>query len=126
MSWPSTRVFTDSVVVRRPERLKIQMAKPVTNMARVASMNGAPRMAPTPTASPWPPAPPPNTTATIGISVSGMAVPTAAKTLPTTPSLTFSFSPSHSTALVNSSAQMRMIARLTMSRTIVNVIRDPP
>ena len=33
---------------RRPLRLKRTTAAPVTNMARLESMNGAPRMAPTP------------------------------------------------------------------------------
>ena len=65
-------------------RLKTTTAAPVTNMARLASMNGAPRMAPTPIL--WPAAPPVKTMAMIGTSVSGSAVPTAARTLPTAPS----------------------------------------
>ena len=49
----------------------------------VASRNGAPMIAPTATSS-APSAPP--MIATIGISVSGIAVPTAASRLPTAPS----------------------------------------
>ena len=50
--------------------------------------------------------------ATIGISVSGIAVPTAASRLPIAPSPSSSRWPSHSTALVNSSAPARMTAKL--------------
>ncbi len=56
----------------------------VTTMARVASMNGAPRMAPMPMSSAA--AVPVKTMAMIGTRVSGSAVPTAARTLPTAPS----------------------------------------
>ena len=47
-------------------------------------MKGAPRIAPMPTCSAA--APPVNTMAMIGTSVSGSAVPTAARMLPTAPS----------------------------------------
>ena len=52
--------------------------------------------------------------ATIAISVSGVAVPTAARTLPTAPSPRLSLWPIHSIALVNSNAPERTIAKLTM------------
>ena len=68
-------------------------------------MNGAPRIAPMPISSPaaWP-----DTIATSGRIVSGSAVPTAASTLPTTPSDRPKPSPIHSTPLVNSSAPPRI------------------
>ena len=69
---------------RRPLQAKTTTAPPVTTMASVESMNGAPRMAPTPTSSAA--APPVKTMAMIGTSVSGRAVPTAARMLPTAPS----------------------------------------
>src|SRR5258706_4170877 len=76
-------------------------------MASVDSMNGAPRIAPTPT--PWDAAePPPDRIAMIGIIVSGRAVPTAARTDPTAPSASSSFRPNHSIPYVNSSAPRRM------------------
>ena len=53
--------------------------------------------------------------ATIAISVSGIAVPTAASTLPTAPSPSPSRWPIHSTALVKSSAPARMTAKLSAS-----------
>ena len=83
---------------------------PVTNIARVESMNGAPRIAPTPTASVASP-PPPNAIAMIGIIVSGSAVPTAASTEPTAPSASSSFRPNHSMPFVNSSAPSRMTTK---------------
>jgi len=61
---------------------------PTTNIARVASMNGAPRMAPmpiSPAVSGSRPAKTAARMATTGIMVSGSAVPTAASTLPTAP-----------------------------------------
>ena len=82
-------------------------ATPVTNMASVASMNGAPRIAPTPISSEAPP--PANRMAMIGIIVSGSAVPTAARTDPTAPSARPSLRPNHSMPLVNSSAPARMM-----------------
>src|SRR5688500_17396796 len=71
-------------------------------------------MAPTATSS-APSAPP--TIATIGISVSGIAVPTAARMLPVAPSPICSRWPAHSTAFVNSRAPARMIAKLAARRT---------
>src|SRR6188508_560035 len=83
-------------------------ATPVTNIASVESMNGAPRIAPTPT--PWEDSePPPVRIAMIGIIVSGSAVPTAASTDPTAPSASPSLRPNHSMPLVNSSAPRRMM-----------------
>src|SRR6266540_1884368 len=74
----------------RPRRANRSTATPVTNMASVESMNAAPRMAMT------------------GIRVSGMAVATAASTLPTAPSARFSLWPNHSIPFVNSSAPTRI------------------
>ena len=54
-----------------------------------------------------------SSSATIAISVSGVAVPTAARTLPTAPSPSPNPWPSHSTALVNSSAPESTIAKLS-------------
>ena len=76
-------------------------------MARVESMNGAPRMAPTPTSSLTCAEEPPKI-ATSGTIVSGRAVPTAAKMLPVTPSENLSLAPSDSMALVNISAATTM------------------
>ena len=53
-------------------------------MAMLASMNGAPRIAPMPMSSEA--AVPVKMMAMIGMRVSGSAVPTAARTLPTAPS----------------------------------------
>ncbi len=69
---------------RRPLSEKPMMATPVTNIARLDSMNGAPRIAPMPISSAD--APLLKRMAMIGTSVSGSAVPTAARTLPTAPS----------------------------------------
>jgi hypothetical protein len=80
------------------------MPIPTTNIARVASMNGAPSMAPIPISPADCGSLPAKTApriATIGIMVSGRAVPTAASTLPTLPWLSPSRSPRISTALVN-------------------------
>src|SRR2546430_467215 len=76
-------------------------------------MNGAPRIAPIPMSSP---AVCPDRSATIGSSVSGNAVPTAARTDPTTPSERPNASPIHSTPFVNSSAPPR-ITRSERERT---------
>src|SRR5688572_22607914 len=80
-------------------------------MAAVESRNGAPRMAPIPTSSAA--AVPTKMIAMIGIIVSGSAVPTAARTLPTIPSPKPSFLPNHSIPFVKSSAP----ARMTMNET---------
>ena len=81
-------------------------------------MNGAPRIAPTPISSEC--ACVENTIATIGIIVSGSAVPTAARTDPTAPSLRPSFRPNHSMPFVNSSAPVTMTTNemSRMSRSI--------
>ena len=80
---------------------------PTRPIAIVASRNGAPMIAPTATSS-APSAPP--TIATIGISVSGMAVPTAASSEPTAPWPSSSRWPIHSTAFVKSRAPARITA----------------
>jgi len=69
-------------------------------------MNGAPRIAPTPISSES--AVLVKRIATTGISVSGVAVPSAARMLPVAPSLMRSLSPSHSTPFVKISAPTRM------------------
>src|SRR5438552_2240329 len=72
----------------------------------VPSMNGAPRMAPTPISSES--AVFVKRIATTGIKVSGVAVPSAARMLPVAPSLIRSFRPSHSTPFVKTSAPTRI------------------
>ena len=79
------------------------------------SMNGAPMIAPMATSSPSAPA----STATIGISDSGSAVPTAASRLPTGPSPRLSLRPAHSTALVNRIAPPMISTKLARSRRTV-------
>jgi hypothetical protein len=76
--------LTVTLNVRFLSNAKTTTAVPVTNMARLDSMKGAPRIAPTPTSLEAAPAV--KMMAMIGTSVSGMAVPTAANTLPTAPS----------------------------------------
>ena len=100
------------VIPRRPPPRDHSTARPVTNIARVASMNGAPRMAPTPTSCDD--APLANRIAMIGIIVSGRAVPTAARTEPTAPSASSSLRPNHSMPLVKSSAPNRMTTNAMM------------
>src|SRR3954452_8694098 len=127
MSWTRTVVST-TIRVAVARRLRAAMTPtPVTNIASVESMNGAPRIAPTPTslvASP----PPPNTIAMIGIIVSGRAVPTAARTDPTAPSASSSFRPNHSMPLVKSSAPMRMTtnaaARISRSTSALEALGE--
>ena len=102
--------FIVSPVVRW--RAAHSTAMPVTNMASVASMNGAPRMAPTPTSCDDSPVA--KRIAMIGISVSGSAVPTAASTDPTAPSASSSLRPNHSIPFVNSSAPIRMMTNAAM------------
>ena len=79
-----TSSFTVTASSRRPRHVKTTTAVAVTTIARLASMNGAPRIAPMPMSSAA--CPPVNTMAMIGTRVSGRAVPTAASTLPTAPS----------------------------------------
>src|SRR5450759_2811301 len=118
MSWLTTSGFTASIWPAARRRRMSHTAAPVTNIASVASMNGAPRMAPTPTSPPA--APPERTMAMNGIIVSGRAVPTAASTEPIAPSLRLSFRPNHSMPLVNSSAPKRMTANETTSSRMSN------
>ena len=80
---------------------------PTRPIAIVASRNGAPMIAPTATSS-APSAPP--TIATIGMSVSGIAVPTAARIEPTAPSPRFNRWPIHSMAFVKRRAPARITA----------------
>jgi hypothetical protein len=109
---------------------KPSAASPTTNMASVASRNGAPRIAPIPislaASAALPPARAAPIRATTGIMVSGRAVPTAASTLPTAPEPRFSRSPSISTALVNSAAAPRIATRETTSSIIVVIANAFP
>src|SRR5438132_2618250 len=79
---------------------------PMSSMTRVPSMNGAPRIAPTPISSAS--ALFVKRIATTGMSVSGVAVPSAARMLPVAPSLIRSLIPSHSTPFVKTSAPTRI------------------
>ena len=81
-------------------------------MASVASRNGAPTMAPIATG---PACLPSVMMAMIGISDSGIAVATAASTLPTAPWPRPRRRPAHSTALVNTAAPATITAKLTTS-----------
>ncbi len=69
-------------------------------------------MAPTPISSPPLLAAGRNRMAMRGTMVSGKAVPTAARTLPTAPSDSSNLRPVHSTPLVNSSQLTRMMTKL--------------
>jgi hypothetical protein len=83
---------------------------PSSAIAIIASMKGAPSIAPTPTSSAAAWSPPPNTTdkiAMTGNMVSGRAVRTAASRLPVALSLIPSEWPSHSTALVKLRTQQQ-------------------
>ena len=121
MSWTRTPVST-SIRVSVARRLRNAITPtPVTNIASVESMNGAPRIAPTPTS--WAASLPlPKMIAMTGIIVSGSAVPTAASTDPTAPWARFSLRPNHSMPLVNSSAPSR-ITRNAMTRIAMSIRR---
>jgi hypothetical protein len=93
---------------------KTKAATPDTNIARVASMNEDPIIAPTPILSPLLV---PSIMARIGIMVSGRAVPIAARILPTAPSPRFSLWPNHSTPLLKSS----QANKITISDTANNM-----
>ena len=81
-------------------------------MASVASRNGAPTMAPIATGAACLPS---VMMAITGISDSGIAVATAASTLPTAPWPRPRRRPAHSTALVNTAAPATITAKLTTS-----------
>ncbi len=112
------------LIVRLFLQEKMSTETPQTKMARVESMKGAPRMAPMPIASP--PSPPVIKIAMSGMMVSGSAVPTAARTLPTAPSPRFSFRPNHSMPLTNNSQPARITAKATMRRKkdIVGILAE--
>src|SRR3954451_25287544 len=114
MSCTRTPVSTTIAVPAARRRRQKITPTPVTNIASVESMNGAPRIAPTPIASVSAP-PPPKAIAMIGIIVSGNAVPTGASTEPTAPCARSSFRPNHSMPLVNSSAPTRITTNATTS-----------
>src|SRR5436190_22235014 len=127
MSCARTAVSTGMSSARSRRRPTQSTAAPVMNMASVESMNGAPRIAPTPT--PWEASEPaPVTIAMTGIIVSGSAVPTEARTDPTAPSASSSFRPNHSMPLVNSSAPARITknarTRMTTSTSGGQLVRD--
>ena len=121
MSWARTTVSTRMESPSERRRADHRTATPVTNIASVESMNGAPRMAPTPTALAE--APDANRIAMIGIIVSGSAVPTAARTEPTAPSASWSFRPNHSMPFVNSSAPIRITTKATARMPISSLDR---
>src|SRR4051794_19578576 len=125
MSCTRTAVSTTIAVPAARRRRQKMTPTPVTNIASVESMNGAPRMAPTPIASVSAP-PPPKAIAMIGIIVSGKAVPTAASTDPTAPCARSSFRPNHSMPFVNSSAPTRITTNAaTRIRRSTSALDDP-
>ncbi len=83
-------------------------ATPVTAVPTPSSRKAEPSTAPVATdaAEGWPP-----TSATIGTTVSGSDVPSAASRLPVAPLASFMRKPAHSTALVNSSEAATMSTR---------------
>ena len=87
--------------------------RPPTNMASVESMNGAPRMAPSPIFSPSSALP--RKMAMMVMMVSGIAVPTAARMLPVAHSEMPRRRPSHSMPLTNISQLNSMTRREPMS-----------
>ena len=93
---------------------------PDTNIASVDSMKGAPRIAPMPISLLESPLA--MRIATMGIIVSGSAVPTAASTEPTAPSASWSLCPTHSMPFVKSSApaRMRTKAATRIGRSIIS------
>src|SRR5215210_5179050 len=95
---------------------------PTTNMARVASMNGAPSIAPIPMRAPSSDGPPVSTgsrMATTAIMLSGKAVPTAASRLPTAPWRIPSLPPSISTAFVKKAAPRRIATSAATNSSVV-------
>ncbi len=101
----SRRGRARSRVTRLPRRAPTNTVIANAQNARVDSMNGAPRIAPIPISLP---AACPPKIATSGSSVSGNAVPIAARTEPTAPSDRPKPSPTHSTPFVKSSAPPRI------------------
>src|SRR5215203_993735 len=97
---------------------------PTTNMARVASMKGAPSIAPIPIGAPSSEASPVRTgsrMATMAIMLSGKAVPTAASRLPTAPWRIPRRPPSISIAFVKNAAPRRIATSATTNSTVVNI-----
>ena len=90
---------------------------PTTPKASVLNIKGAPNIAPIPTSVAVPVGA--KRIAMRGTIVSGNAVPTAARTLPTAPSERFSFLPSHSIPLVNIFAPARIVYSPAASIRIV-------
>jgi len=90
----------------------VRALAPTTNIARVASMNGAPRIAPipiSPAVSGSRPAKTAARMATTGIMISGKAVPTAASTLPTASCPRLRRPPRISIALVKNEAATTIV-----------------
>ncbi|CAG9259777.1 hypothetical protein BCEP4_220054 [Burkholderia cepacia] len=98
-------------------------ASVIRNVVSVASISGAPRIAPTPISSFTAGFAVPPASASSGTIVSGSAVPTAANSEPVTPSEIFRRSPRCSSALVKTSAATRMTISMTASSTNMNVMR---
>src|SRR2546425_5223108 len=111
-------------VVRFRRALRRYAVRPMRSMTSVPSMNGAPRIAPTPISSPS--AVLVKTIATTGMSVSGVAVPNAARMLPVAPWLNLSLMPSHSTPFVTASAPTRINAQAPTMRATSSRGLTPP
>src|SRR5919112_5297964 len=123
-SLPTVATSTRSLVPWSLRRRKKSVETPTTNMARVASMNGAPSIAPIPISAPSSDASPVRTgsrMATMAIMLSGKAVPTAARRLPTAPWRIPSLPPSISTAFVKNAAPSRIAISAATNSTVVNI-----
>ena len=123
----SRRVASGSPVTSAPcsrRSLKKWAAPTTSSIASVASRNGAPMIAPIAICSPSSLSSP--SSATIGITDSGSAVPTAASSAPTAPAPRFIRCPSHSTAFVKPIAPPMMRTKApSSSRTVIMRIRAP-
>src|SRR5215212_4487464 len=111
---------------------KMNAETPTTNMARVASMNGAPSIAPIPMRAPSSDPLPVRTgprMATTAIMLSGKAVPTAASRLPTAPWRIPRRPPRISIAFVKKAAPKRIATSATTNTTVVtktHLLSDGP
>src|SRR5215210_6461712 len=102
----------------RPRKMRAET--PTTNMASVASINGAPSIAPMPIRAPSSEALS-SRMATTAIMLSGSAVPTAASRLPTAPWRIPRRPPSISTAFVKKAAPTRIATSATTNSMDVNI-----
>src|ERR687889_2734415 len=122
-SLPTVATSTRSLVPWSLRRRKKSVETPTTNMARVASMNGAPSIAPIPISAPSSDASPVRTgsrMATMAIMLSGKAVPTAARRLPTAPWRSPRRPPSISIAFVKKAAPRRIATSATTNSITVD------